>query len=90
MGWGGRRRDFGVMWAYVLFNVGVLLLVTGCRGGLGGGRVELGRGRDELVVRCMIFFEFVKCLGSSGSTELRYQSCGFWGISNHSSPSRCK
>jgi ABC-type multidrug transport system permease subunit len=29
VGWSGRWRDFGVLWAYVAFNVGLLLLLTG-------------------------------------------------------------
>jgi len=29
VGWHGRWRDYGVMWVYVMFNIGVLLVVTG-------------------------------------------------------------
>lgn len=43
MGWGSRWRNFGVMWVYVFFNVGILLLVTGLP--------RLLKGRKQRVMR---------------------------------------
>ncbi|KUJ23287.1 uncharacterized protein LY89DRAFT_777066 [Mollisia scopiformis] len=47
MSWGGRWRNFGVLWVYVVFNVGALLLVTGIPRwvrGWRGARVGAGNG----------------------------------------------
>jgi len=51
IGWSGRWRDFGVLWAYVAFNIGMLMLLTGLPGWIKGrkkaaerkARVEVGK-----------------------------------------------
>jgi len=50
VGWGGRWRDFGVLWAYVAFNVGLLLFITGLpRWIKGRKRAAERKGRAEVI-----------------------------------------